>query len=254
MVRSSDYLYGIVHDRGEYGFDRQPQLLDDPILSRVQSLAASFQWIDDRLEEPVAIAVDQTTPALLIKFTKDLGDPNGRLSMRMHVWICHDEHELPELLQANWPDDSSLPITSDQFLKAIQQETGRRFIVGPAEQFTAVEFEQTWGGRSGEKHSAANRPVGGVRRNARTQRAIASASSEKASPLLRAAAAVLFVALLCVCTFAWNQFLEIESLGADLKSIFDANSDGPAALQKEVDRLENRIKDSGPESDSQSFR
>ncbi len=161
MVKSPDYVYRILPDSGEYGFEQQPTTTDGPVLSRVQSLAGSFQWIGKDTSNPIAIAVDRGSPNLIARITTDPSDPDGRLSLQMHIWQCDSDHELAELVAVNWPDEQSLPLNRHEFMKAFTGQPKGRYIVGPAGQFIAVDFDQSWVGHTGKPDPALSR-----RRNA----------------------------------------------------------------------------------------
>jgi hypothetical protein len=184
MVKSPDYVYGIVPDSGEYGFEQQPSVADEPVLSRVRSLVGSFQWIGTDAANPVAIVVDRGTPNLIARFTTDPGDPDGRLSLRMHVWTCRSDHEIAELLSGIWPSEQSLPLTMQEFLSAVSGLHDGRWIVGSADQFTAVDFIQNWGGRSGKPHLASTRRPNAASRNVKQQQAVSSSSRGHSSSKL----------------------------------------------------------------------
>ncbi len=255
MVKSPDYIYGIVPDSGEYGFEQQPSVTDEPALSRVRSLAGSFQWIGTDVASPVAIIVDRGKPNLIARFTTDPGDPDGRLSLRMQVWTCRTDHEIAELLSGLWPSEQSLPLTRQEFLSAVSGQHDGRWIVGSADQFTAVDFIQNWGGRSGKPHPTSTRRLTAASRNVKQQQTVKSSSRSRSSSkfvaflmtlvaMLGIAAAVKFYwdyeMASTAATQANNDFARAEKDLADLKT--QLSSANETIQQKQIEMQRQRRK------------
>lgn len=243
MVRSPDYVYGIIPDSGEYGFEHQPAIANDPVRSRVQSLAGSFQWVGADTENPIAIAVDRGAPNLISRFVTDPGDPDGRLSVRMHVWLCGSDHELTETLRANWPDEHSLPITLQAFTTEVTEQTVGRWVVGPADQFDAVDFNRNWGGRSSKPQPTTTRRPNAASRNTKQQRPVYSSSSIWPKLIASLMTLVAMVSIGAAVKFYWD-FERVSTAAAQTSTDLRDAEEKLANLQAKLDSANHAIEQS----------
>ena len=225
MVRQADYIYGIVPERGEYGFEVLPAQGDPATLARVQTLASSFQWNATTSEDVVAIAVDRSHPPLIARIATDPRDPNGRISICMEIWITSATETLEQMIAEVWPGSVRLPNTQEEFLSiAIQKDSGR-IVVGPKASFRAVGFDSSLGVSSvmpdfanitGNLKSTARQNLSTTNRANQSKRKLSSLLS---SPLLKVLLTLLFFALLATVWYAVSQTLEVEKLRAITKSL-----------------------------------
>jgi len=244
VVRQADYIYGIVPERGEYGFEVLPAQGDPASLARVQTLASSFQWNATTSEDVVAIAVDRSHPPLIARITTDPRDPNGRISICMEVWITSAAETLEQIIAEVWPGSVRLPNTQEEFLSIAHQKNSGRIVVGPKESFRAVGFDSSVG-VSSVMHDFANitgNPKPTVRQNASTtNRAIPSqwkSSSLLSSSLRNVFSVLLAFALLVAVGFAVLQYLEIKKMRANTTSLVQDKKDAQRNaidLKRQVD-------------------
>lgn len=225
MVRQADYIYGIVPERGEYGFEVMPAQGDPATLARVQTLASSFQWNATTSEDVVAIAVDRSHPPLIARIATDPRDPNGRISICMEVWLTSSTETLEQMIAEVWPGSVRLPNTQEEFLSIALQKKSGRIVVGPKESFRAVGFDSSVGVSSVTPDFAniTGNPKPTVRPNASTtNRANPSqwkSSSLLSSSLLQVLSTLLLFALLATAWYAVSQTLEVEKLRASTKRL-----------------------------------
>ncbi len=225
MVRQADYIYGIVPERGEYGFEVMPAQGDPATLARVQTLASSFQWNATTSEDVVAIAVDRSHPPLIARIATDPRDPNGRISICMEVWLTSSTETLEQMIAEVWPGSVRLPNTQEEFLSIALQKKSGRIVVGPKESFRAVGFDSSVGVSSVTPDFAniTGNPKPTVRPNASTtNRANPSqwkSSSLLSSSLLQVLSTLLLFALLATVWYAVSQTLEVEKLRVSTKRL-----------------------------------
>lgn len=225
MVRQADYIYGIVPERGEYGFEVLPAQGDPASLARVQTLASSFQWNATTSEDVVAIAVDRSHPPLIARIATDPRDPNGRISICMEVWITSAAETLEQMIAEVWPGSVRLPNTQEEFLSIALEKNSGRIVVGPKESFRAIGFDSSVGVSSvvPEFANTTGNPKSTVRPNSSTtNRAIPSqwkSSSLLSSSLRNVFSVLLAFALLVAVGFAVLQYLEIEKLRVSTKRL-----------------------------------
>ena len=195
-MRQADYVYGIVPERGEYGFEVQPIQGDSALLARIQTLASSFQWNATTSEEVVAIAVDRSHPLLIARIATDPRDPNGRLSICMQVWITTSAETLEQMIAEVWPVSVRLPTTQEEFLSVALQRTSGRIVVGPNKSFSAVGFDSSWGVSRvmPDFPNAVGNPKASARRSSSTTDR-ASKSPRKSFSLLKVVLTLLALAL-----------------------------------------------------------
>ncbi len=153
-MREPDFVYGIVPDLGEYGFEVQPSTADTSVVTRVQKLAASVEWTGLVPANSVAIALDPGNPNLVARFATDPRDPDGRISLSLKVWIENDEFVAASLVDELWPKQG-MSVSKRQFMES----SGRR-ICGPENSFGASGFEFAWGHQSTKRTIATSRPQG----------------------------------------------------------------------------------------------
>ncbi len=225
MVRQADYIYGIVPERGEYGFEVLPAQGDPATLARVQTLASSFQWNATTSEDVVAIAVDRSHPPLIARIATDPRDPNGRISICMEIWITSATETLEQMIAEVWPGSVRLPNTQEDFLSIALQKNSGRIVVGPKASFSAVGFDSSLGVSSvmpdfanitGNLKSTARQNLSTTNRANQSKRKLSSLLS---SPLLKVLSTLLFFALLATVWYAVSQTLEVEKLRAITKSL-----------------------------------
>ena len=225
MVRQADYIYGIVPERGEYGFEVLPAQGDPATLARVQTLASSFQWNATNSEDVVAIAVDRSHPPLIARIATDPRDPNGRISICMEIWITSAAETLEQMIAEVWPGSVRLPNTQEEFLSIALQKNSGRIVVGPKASFSAVGFDSSLGVSSvmpdfanitGNPKSTARQNLSTTNRATQSQR---KSSSLLSSSLLKVLSTLLFFALLATVWYAVSQTLEVEKLRASTKSL-----------------------------------
>lgn len=225
MVRQADYIYGIVPERGEYGFEVLPAQGDPATLARVQTLASSFQWNATTSEDVVAIAVDRSHPPLIARIATDPRDPNGRISICMEIWITSAAETLEQMIAEVWPGSVRLPNTQEEFLSIALQKNSGRIVVGPKASFSAVGFDSSLGVSSVMPYFAniTGNPKSTARQNlSTTNRANPlkrKSSSLLSSSLLKVLSTLLFFALLATVWYAVSQTLEVEKLRAITKSL-----------------------------------
>jgi len=243
-VRQADYIYGIVPERGEYGFEVQPAQGDLATLARVQTLASSFQWNATTSEDVVAIAVDRGHPPLIARIATDPRDPNGRISICMEVWITSSAETLEQMIAEVWPRSVRLPNTQEEFLSIALQKNSGRIIVGPNESFRAVGFDSSVGVSSVMPDFAniTGNPKSNVRQNSSsTNRATQSqrkSYSLLSSSLLKMFSILLAFALLVTVGFTVLQYLEIEKMRANTTSLIKDREDAQRNaidLKRQVD-------------------
>jgi CHASE3 domain sensor protein len=243
-VRQADYIYGIVPERGEYGFEVQPAQGDPATLARVQTLASSFQWNATTSEDVVAIAVDRGHPPLIARIATDPRDPNGRISICMEVWITSSAETLEQMIAEVWPRSVRLPNTQEEFLSIALQKNSGRIIVGPNESFRAVGFDSSVGVSSVMPDFAniTGNPKSNVRQNSSsTNRATQSqrkSYSLLSSSLLKMFSILLAFALLVTVGFTVLQYLEIEKMRANTTSLIKDREDAQRNaidLKRQVD-------------------
>jgi Skp family chaperone for outer membrane proteins len=224
-VRQADYIYGIVPERGEYGFEVLPAQGDPATLARVQTLASSFQWNATTSEDVVAIAVDRSHPPLIARIATDPRDPNGRISICMEIWITSATETLEQMIAEVWPGSVRLPNTQEDFLSIALQKNSGRIVVGPKASFSAVGFDSSLGVSSvmpdfanitGNLKSTARQNLSTTNRANQSKRKLSSLLS---SPLLKVLSTLLFFALLATVWYAVSQTLEVEKLRAITKSL-----------------------------------
>lgn len=238
-MRQADYIYGIVPGPGEYGFEVRPEHDDSAVLTRVESLASSFQWTAMISDAAVAIAVDRSHPPLVARIVIDR-DPAGRLSYRMHIWATSMREPLQKIVTEVWPLSMPLPITQDEFLKLSEEKSTGRIVAGPSDSFKAVGFDQTWGMQTMTPSSATARP------NARPTLTTASRTASvprHSRMILKAFATTLAMALLATGGFAITQYWEIEELRASTTSLTERKDDAvdeAGLLQQRIDE-ESRV-------------
>ena len=224
-MRQADYIYGIVPERGEYGFEVMPAQGDPATLARVQTLASSFQWNATTSEDVVAIAVDRSHPPLIARIATDPRDPNGRISICMEVWLTSSTETLEQMIAEVWPGSVRLPNTQEEFLSIALQKKSGRIVVGPKESFRAVGFDSSVGVSSVTPDFAniTGNPKPTVRPNASTtNRANPSqwkSSSLLSSSLLQVLSTLLLFALLATVWYAVSQTLEVEKLRVSTKRL-----------------------------------
>jgi len=240
----ADYIYGIVPERGEYGFEVLPAQGDPAILARVQTLASSFQWNATTSEDVVAIAVDRGHPPLIARIATDPRDPNGRISICMEVWITSSAETLEQMIAEVWPRSVRLPNTQEEFLSIALQKNSGRIIVGPNESFRAVGFDSSVGVSSVMPDFAniTSNPKSNVRQNSSsTNRATQSqrkSYSLLSSSLLKMFSILLAFALLVTVGFTVLQYLEIEKMRANTTSLIKDREDAQRNaidLKRQVD-------------------
>ncbi len=226
MVRQADYVYGIVPERGEYGFEVQPDKGDPALLARVQSLASSFQWNATTSEEVVAIAVDRSHPPLIARIATDPRDPNGRLSICMQVWITSASEPLEQMVAKVWPVSVRLPTTQEEFLSVALQSTSGRIVVGPNKSFSAVGFDSSWGVSSvmPDSSNVAGNPKFTARPSSSTTNRVSQSPRKSFSPL-KLFSTLLAFALLTTVVFAVMQHSEFEKLRASTRSLVEDKND-----------------------------
>ena len=243
-MRQADYIYGIVPERGEYGFEVQPAQGDLATLARVQTLASSFQWNATTSEDVVAIAVDRGHPPLIARIATDPRDPNGRISICMEVWITSSAETLEQMIAEVWPRSVRLPNTQEEFLSIALQKNSGRIIVGPNESFRAVGFDSSVGVSSVMPDFAniTGNPKSNVRQNSSsTNRATQSqrkSYSLLSSSLLKMFSILLAFALLVTVGFTVLQYLEIEKMRANTTSLIKDREDAQRNaidLKRQVD-------------------
>ena len=243
-MRQADYIYGIVPERGEYGFEVQPAQGDPATLARVQTLASSFQWNATTSEDVVAIAVDRGHPPLIARIATDPRDPNGRISICMEVWITSSAETLEQMIAEVWPRSVRLPNTQEEFLSIALQKNSGRIIVGPNESFRAVGFDSSVGVSSVMPDFAniTGNPKSNVRQNSSsTNRATQSqrkSYSLLSSSLLKMFSILLAFALLVTVGFTVLQYLEIEKMRANTTSLIKDREDAQRNaidLKRQVD-------------------
>ena len=224
-MRQADYIYGIVPERGEYGFEVLPAQGDPATLARVQTLASSFQWNATNSEDVVAIAVDRSHPPLIARIATDPRDPNGRISICMEIWITSAAETLEQMIAEVWPGSVRLPNTQEEFLSIALQKNSGRIVVGPKASFSAVGFDSSLGVSSvmpdfanitGNPKSTARQNLSTTNRATQSQR---KSSSLLSSSLLKVLSTLLFFALLATVWYAVSQTLEVEKLRASTKSL-----------------------------------
>lgn len=224
-MRQADYIYGIVPERGEYGFEVLPAQGDPATLARVQTLASSFQWNATTSEDVVAIAVDRSHPPLIARIATDPRDPNGRISICMEIWITSAAETLEQMIAEVWPGSVRLPNTQEEFLSIALQKNSGRIVVGPKASFSAVGFDSSLGVSSVMPYFAniTGNPKSTARQNlSTTNRANPlkrKSSSLLSSSLLKVLSTLLFFALLATVWYAVSQTLEVEKLRAITKSL-----------------------------------
>ena len=234
-MRQADYIYGIVPERCEYGFEVQPEHGDSAVLTRVQSLASSFQWTATTSDDVVAISVDRSHPPLVARIATDPRDPDGRLSLCMHIWVTSVREPLQKVVAEVWPLSILLPITQDEFLNLAEEKSTGRIVAGPSGSFSAVGFDQTWGMQTMTPRSSTARP------NARPTLATANRTASAprhSSMVLKAFATILAMALLATGGFALTQYWENEELRASTTSLTEGKVDAEKAaglLQQRID-------------------
>lgn len=244
MVRQADYIYGIVPERGEYGFEVQPAQGDPAILARVQTLASSFQWNATTNEDVVAIAVDRSHPPLIARIATDPRDPNGRISICMEVWLTSSAETLEQMIAEVWPGSVRLPNTQEEFLSIALQKNSGRIVVGPKESFSAVGFDSSVGVSSVMPDFAniTGNPKSTVRQNSssanRATQSQRKSSSQLSSSLLQVLSILLAFALLVVVGFTVLQYSEIEKLRASTTRLVQDKEDSQRNaidLKRQVD-------------------
>ncbi len=242
MVRQADYVYGIVPERGEYGFEVQPDQGDQALLTRVQTLASSFQWNATNAttnEDVVAIAVDRSHPPLIARIGTDPRDPNGRLSICMQVWITSSAEPLEQMIADVWPASVRLPTTQAEFLSVALQQKSGRIVVGPNNSFSAVGFDSSWGVSRvipDASHVGGN-PKFTARPSSSTTNRV-SQSPRKSFSLLKMFSTLMAFALLSTVVFAVIQYSEIEKLRANTRSLVEDKSEAQRnalELQRQID-------------------
>jgi len=245
VVRQADYIYGIVPERGEYGFEVLPAQGDPAILARVQTLASSFQWNATTSEDVVAIAVDRSHPPLIARIATDPRDPNGRISICMEVWVTSSVETLEQMIAAVWPGSVRLPNTQEEFLSIALQKNSGRIVVGPNESFSAVGFDSSVGVSSvmPDFDNIASKPKSNVRQNSSTTNR-ATQSQRKSSSLLSTSLQKVFsilpaFALLVAVGFTLIQYLEIEKMRANTTSLVKDKKDA----QRDVIDLKRQVDD-----------
>lgn len=212
MVRQADYIYGVVPERGEYGFESKPADDDPAVLSRMQSIASSFQWSATAINDAQAIAVDRNHPPLVVRIVTDPRDPDGRRSLCMHIWITSETEPVSSMIAELWPHRVALPISQDEFLLSAARETSGRIVVGPNDSFTAVGFDQSWGTRA-TAHHPATRSASRSPARANGSTSARNLNDRKRSPLmLKALITLTAIALLATAGFAVAQYWEVERL------------------------------------------
>ncbi len=179
-MREPDFVYGIVPDRGEYGFEVQPSAADRLVVTRVLKLASSFEWTGLVSPDAVAIALDPGSPSLVARYTTDPRDPDGRISLSLQVWIAHDELVIASLVDELWPDQR-LSVSKQQYM----QSTGRR-VCGPENSFAASGFENVSGQQATTRALVSGRPQG-----SRPNATISSRSRNVSSLALKAFATLM---------------------------------------------------------------
>jgi cell division protein FtsL len=242
VVRQADYVYGIVPERGEYGLEVQPDQGDQALLTRVQTLASSFQWNATNAttnEDVVAIAVDRSHPPLIARFGTDPRDPNGRLSICMRVWITSSAEPLEQMIADVWPDSVRLPTTQAEFLSVALQQKSGRIVVGPSNSFSAVGFDSSWGVSRvmpDASHVGGN-PKFTARPSSSTTNRV-SQSPGKSFSLLKMFSTLMAFALLATVVFAVIQYSETEKLRANTRSLVKDKSEAQrnaVELQRQID-------------------
>ncbi|MCY2978829.1 MAG: DUF4200 domain-containing protein [Planctomycetota bacterium] len=243
-MRQADYIYGIVPERGEYGFEVQPAQGDPAILARVQTLASSFQWNATTNEDVVAIAVDRSHPPLIARIATDPRDPNGRISICMEVWLTSSAETLEQMIAEVWPGSVRLPNTQEEFLSIALQKNSGRIVVGPKESFSAVGFDSSVGVSSVMPDFAniTGNPKSTVRQNSssanRATQSQRKSSSQLSSSLLQVLSILLAFALLVVVGFTVLQYSEIEKLRASTTRLVQDKEDSQRNaidLKRQVD-------------------
>lgn len=229
-MRQADYIYGIVPERGEYGFEVLPAQGDPATLARVQTLASSFQWNATTSEDVVAIAVDRSHPPLIARIATDPRDPNGRISICMEIWITSATQTLEQMIAEVWPGSVRLPSTQEEFLSIALQKNSGRIVVGPKASFSAVGFDSSLGVSSvmpdfanitGNPKSTARQNSATTNRANQSKRKLSSllSSSLLSSSLLKVLSTLLFFALLATVWYAVSQTLEVEKLRVSTKRL-----------------------------------
>lgn len=239
-MRQADYVYGIVPERGEYGFEVQPDKGDPALLARVQTLASSFQWNATTSDDVVAIAVDRSNPPLIARIATDPRDPNGRLSICMQVWITSSSEPLEQMVAEVWPVSLRLPTTQEEFLSVALQQTSGRFVVGPNESFSSVGFDSSWGVSRvmPDSSNVAGNPKSTARPSSSTTNRT-SQSLRRSFSLLKVFSTLLAFALLITVVFAAFQYSEIEKMRASARSLVEDKNDA----QRNAIELKRQIGD-----------
>lgn len=235
MVRQADYIYGIVPERGEYGFEVQPSHGDPTLLARVHSLVSSFQWNATVSKDVVAISVDRNHPQLLARIATDPRDPNGRLSICMEIWITSSAETLEQLIAEVWPDSARLPKSQEEFLSIALQKTSGRIVVGPNESFSAVGFDSSWGVSGLKANSAtASANIKSSSRSGSSATTRPAPPTRQSSMLLKVLSTLLVVALLAITGFAVLQNLEIERMRTISRRLAEEKKDAVEKLEKKI--------------------
>lgn len=239
-MRQADYIYAIVPPRSEYGFQREPDQGDPSIRERVRSLASSFQWdaanVDD--DEKVAIAVDQNGPPLVARIATDPHDPDGRLSLCVHVWIARTSEPLGRLIGEVWPT-SPLPLTLGEFSTAAEKRSSGRVVVGPRAAFTAAGFDQAWGMGTPHYTGAVHGRLPGPPAAA-SERRPQSATRQPSSVASKFLLAIIALAVLLSGAITVYQYQQLERLRAEILTLTATQGEVErnfAALQKRHDAL-----------------
>ena len=236
-MRDPDFVYGIVPERREYGFERQPSNVDNAVVIRVLSLASSFEWTGTTATDVVAIAMDRGTPNLVVKYTTDPRDPDGRTSLCMSVWVEKDTEVADRLVHDLWPT-SFLPVSVDQFLAA----TGR-VIAGPTDTFVARDFDSAWG-----KSTTKLQRSQSIRRTeaVRSVTQDASRGSNISSTVWKWLAAFTSLGCLVLAPYSRYLYLEKESFNKEVtnanKEVTNANN-AKSASESKVKEIKDQLKD-----------
>ena len=239
MVRPADYIYGVIPERGEYGFELKPAKVDPAVLSRVQSITSSFQWSAIAGNDAEAIAVDRARPPLVVRIVTDPRDPAGRRSVCMQIWIVSATEAVAPMIDELWPRRVALPIPQDEFLLSTGKESSGRIVVGPNNLYAAVGFDQSWGTQATRHHPASR---SSSRLNTRENAANSARHSQDlkgSSIMLKAFATLSVIVLLATAGFAVTKYWEVERLQLELKKLA---RDGEETVEAS-DRIKHQLEE-----------
>ncbi|MEQ9379567.1 MAG: hypothetical protein RJP95_01800 [Pirellulales bacterium] len=249
MVREPDYIYGIVPERGEYGFEEKPSFPPTKEMARVQSLASQFQWAGGALESAVALAVDPVAPPLVTQYVTDPRDPAGRISMRMKVWVCASKDEAADLVRSLWPNDMGLPIGCEEFLADVQRRPEGSSLIGPADQFFGVDFDRNWGAVKSRANPTSTRRPSNTSATQSHRLSISSGLPLKWIPFT----ALFLVSTIALVVVEVKHRAELDRSRAKQSQFSELVQEAQgtiARLKAEVEQHENAAKTSSAENES----